>query len=442
MRMRSWLAILLLVLEGCAHIETPPPAARAALAPSGQLRVGLLLGDATQALKDSSGAMKGVGYELGKDLAHQLGVSFKPVLYHSIGALLDQGKAGDWDIAFIGFTAERAKEWDFAPPHVEVEFGYLVPPRSSIVTLEGIDHPGVRVAVQQRSGPDAFLSRAIKHATIVRTPDYNAALQLQKEGKADAIFSIKPILFELSGKEPGSRVLDERPGVVPQALAMRKGRDPAGIAYAREFMEQAKAAGRVRAAIEASDLHGVVVAPVAQFVGSVGDPPILILVRHADKASEPAADPALTAAGAKRAQDLAQVLRDAGVTAIITTQLRRTRETAEPLARAVGITPEVMKVGERALVPNPAPGMHFPPEVTRERADYVKSLEARVHTLSGVVLIVGHDWSVPGLIAALGGPQLPNICASVYDNLFVLTAEDGKARLIQARYGAPTPDCK
>ena len=172
--------------------------------------------------------------------------------------------------------------------------------------------------------------------------------------------------------------------------------------------------------------------------------PVLVLVRHADKAAQPADDPPLTAAGAKRAQDLAATLRTAGVTAIITTQLRRTRETAQPLATALGIVPEVVNVGELALVPNPPADAQFPPEVVKARAEYIKALEPAVRRRSGVVLVVGHDWSVPGLIASLGGPQLPNICGSVYDNLFVLTSAKGKANLIHARYGARTPDtdCK
>jgi phosphohistidine phosphatase SixA len=172
--------------------------------------------------------------------------------------------------------------------------------------------------------------------------------------------------------------------------------------------------------------------------------PVLVLVRHADKAAQPTDDPPLTALGAQRAQDLAAALRYAGVTAIITTQLRRTRETAQPLAAAVRITPEVVNVGERALVANPAADAQFPPDVLAERARYIKLLEPKVRRLSGVVLVVGHDWSVPGLIASLGGPQLPNICASVYDHLFVLTSVKGSTNLVQGRYGAATPDadCK
>lgn len=182
----------------------------------------------------------------------------------------------------------------------------------------------------------------------------------------------------------------------------------------------------------------------AQPADHSGELPTLILVRHADKAAQPADDPLLTAAGAKRAEDLAAVLRAAGVTAIITTQLQRTRMTAQPLATALGIVPEIVHVGERALVSNPAADGHFPPEVIAARAEYVAKLEQAVRRHSGVVLVVGHDWSGPGLIAALGGPQLPNICSSVYDNLFILTPVQGSMNFIRARYGASTPDadCK
>ena len=94
--------------------------------------------------------------------------------------------------------------------------------------------------MQERSGPDAFLSRTLKNAAVVRAASYADTLEMQQLGKADAIFSIKPILYELSSQLPGSRVLDGRPGVVPQALAMPKGRGPA-MAYARTFIEDSKA---------------------------------------------------------------------------------------------------------------------------------------------------------------------------------------------------------
>src|SRR5512134_958496 len=131
MRTTHWLmtAILALLLTGCAGISTAPtPEARQALAPTGKLRVGLQLGSPMHVIGDAaSGDMKGVGFDLGNELARRLGVPFEPVLYPSIGALLDGGKSGAWDVAFVGFSPARAKEWDFTALHLEVEFGYLVP---------------------------------------------------------------------------------------------------------------------------------------------------------------------------------------------------------------------------------------------------------------------------------------------------------------------------
>jgi polar amino acid transport system substrate-binding protein len=263
MRTTHWLmsAILGLLLTGCAGLSTAPtPEARQALAPTGKLRVGLQLGNPLNAIQDSvSGEMKGVAFDLGKELARRMGVPFEPVLYPSVGALLDSGKSGAWDVAFVGFSPARAKEWSFSALHLEVEFGYLVPGGSSISAMTGVDRPGIRVSVQEKSGPDSFFSRTLKNAEVIRASSNPAALEAVKSGRADVMGSLKPILFEMSNQLAGSRVLDGRPGIDPHAMAMPKGRD-LGEAYARQFIEEAKSAGLVMAAIERAGLRGVVVA--------------------------------------------------------------------------------------------------------------------------------------------------------------------------------------
>lgn len=253
-------AVLGTLLAGCAGMgAAPTPEARQALAPSGNLRVGLLLGSPTHVIKDgASGEMSGVGFDLGKELARRMGVPFEPILYPSIGAVLDSGKAGSWDVAFVGVTPGRAKDFDFAPTHLEVEFGYLVPAGSSIVTMADVDRPGVRVALQERSGPDVFFSPLLKNVAMVRASSNPGTLELVKSGRADVMGSIKPILFELSKQYPGSRVLDGRPGIDPHAMAIPKGRE-AGAAYARKFIEDAKSEGLVKAAIERVGMRGALV---------------------------------------------------------------------------------------------------------------------------------------------------------------------------------------
>jgi broad specificity phosphatase PhoE len=150
---------------------------------------------------------------------------------------------------------------------------------------------------------------------------------------------------------------------------------------------------------------------------------LVLLVRHAEKAAEPGDDPPLSAVGAARAQALAAALRDSGVTAVVTTQLRRTRDTAQPIATGRGLTPEVVPIDHGAV---PA------------HADAVAAAVRR-HA-GGVVLVVGHSNTIPAIIAALGGPHLPEICDAAYSNLFILQLGGQEPRLILAHYGVPDPD--
>src|SRR6478672_8321126 len=205
-------ALLALLLIGSASVHATPTAeVRQALAPTGKLRVGLQLGSPHNVIRDpTSGEMKGVGFDLGKELARRMGVPFEPVLYPSVGALLDAGKSGAWDVAFVGFSPARAKEWDFTALHLEMEFGYLVPGGSSISTMADVERPGIRIAVQEKSQPDVFISRTLKNGIVVRATSLAGTVETLKSGTADTLFSIKPSLFEVSNQLPGSRVLNGR----------------------------------------------------------------------------------------------------------------------------------------------------------------------------------------------------------------------------------------
>lgn len=142
----------------------------------------------------------------------------------------------------------------------------------------------------------------------------------------------------------------------------------------------------------------------------------VILVRHAEKASTPAADPPLTSEGEARARALLTAVHDAGVSAIITTQFVRTRSTAAPAAAVLDITPEV---------------------VAAEGATHVQEVAAAILKHAGrVVLVVGHSNTVPAIVAALGAPQPPPICDEAYDDLYVVTIPpSGAARVIHSKYG-------
>jgi broad specificity phosphatase PhoE len=144
----------------------------------------------------------------------------------------------------------------------------------------------------------------------------------------------------------------------------------------------------------------------------------VIVVRHAEKAAEPAADPPLTAAGQARAEALVDAVRGMPVTAVISTNFVRTRSTAAPLAARLGLTTEL--VDARA------------PDHARQVAAGVLA-KHRGET----VVVVGHSNTVPDIVAALGAPKPASICDAEYDNLFVVRVPaSGAATVERRKYGA------
>ena len=157
---------------------------------------------------------------------------------------------------------------------------------------------------------------------------------------------------------------------------------------------------------------------VAPMLPAWAAPDLVVLVRHAEKAAEPGADPGLSPDGEARAQALARALQGLKVNAILTTQARRTQETAAPLAQTTGVQPQVVQARRGAL------------------AEHVRAVADAVRAQHGVVVVVGHGNTVPAVLAALGGPALPDLCETSFHHVFMLRPPAGWAQL---SYGALSP---
>lgn len=123
----------------------------------------------------------------------------------------------------------------------------------------------------------------------------------------------------------------------------------------------------------------------------------IYIVRHAERASDDPQSP-LSAEGHARAARLADILRDAGITAIFVTEYERVAQTAQPTAARLGLTPRV------------------------NGADDTAALVKKVRALgpSARVLIAGHSDTVPEILAALGYATPVTIAKAEYDNLFIV----------------------
>ncbi|HEY0319811.1 MAG TPA: phosphoglycerate mutase family protein [Pyrinomonadaceae bacterium] len=150
----------------------------------------------------------------------------------------------------------------------------------------------------------------------------------------------------------------------------------------------------------------------------------VILVRHAEKADAPREDPPLTEAGVARSQKLASLLASAGVKAIYTSQFLRTKQTAEPLAKQLGITVAPITIQTKQSNPR---------EVSEQS---IRQIVDKIMEHPGdTVLIIGHSNSVPDVIKMLGGDTVPTIDEKKFDDLFIVTVyAKGKAKVVQMKY--------
>jgi polar amino acid transport system substrate-binding protein len=217
-------AIATLFLLGASPtMSSVSPAIRSDFAPTGTMRVGINHGNLVLAQKNATtGEVKGVAVDMAHELGRRLGVPIELVQYTSAGQMTDALGAG--------------------------------------ARVPDVDRAGVRIAVSEKSAYDHFLTRNIKHATLVRGAGNSAGLGLLQAGKADVIAGVRQLLLMDQAKLPGSKVLDDRFMVIEQAMGMPRGRD-AGLQYAKEFIEDVKASGFVARSLEKSGVRGVPVAP-------------------------------------------------------------------------------------------------------------------------------------------------------------------------------------
>jgi polar amino acid transport system substrate-binding protein len=257
--MKLWPFIVALAFVSCASPPAVSPEARSQLAPSGKVRAAINYGNPVLAKKNpGTGELRGVTVDLGRELGRRLGVPVELVAYETVAKLLAGFKSEEWDVAFLAVDPTRG-DFAFSAPYMEVQVTYLVPERSDIRQASQADRPGVRIAVQSKNAADLFLTRELKHAGLVRTTNTAAAFDALKAGSADAFADNRQHLLSVGEANPGYRVVDGRFTSIQHAAAVPASRHAAAD-YLRVFIEDVKASGFVKNALDQSGIRGVEVA--------------------------------------------------------------------------------------------------------------------------------------------------------------------------------------
>ena len=146
---------------------------------------------------------------------------------------------------------------------------------------------------------------------------------------------------------------------------------------------------------------------------STSQPLVVFPVRHGEK-SDRGKDPQLSVAGRERAVILANILRNAKIEYIHSSDYIRTRETAAPTAAGYGLEVEL-----------------YDPRDLPALVEILRKLGSR-H------LVVGHSTTTPSMVELLGGEPNSAINEDEFDRLYIVTiGRDGAASSVMINYGEP-----
>ena len=226
------------------------------LAPTGKLRASINLGNIVLA-QGTPDAPGGVTPELARELAKRLGVPCELKCFDAAGKAFEALKGGQVDIVFLAIEPVRAAEIEFTAPYVIIEGVYAVPQDSKLNAPADVDRPGTRIGVNVNSAYDLFLTRSLKHATLMRSED-GAADFLRNSYEAAG--GVKQSLQKFIAQHPGVRLIEPRFMEIRQAMGTAKGKT-AGAAYLRGFVEEMKQSGFVADALKRSGQADATVAP-------------------------------------------------------------------------------------------------------------------------------------------------------------------------------------
>jgi polar amino acid transport system substrate-binding protein len=214
---------------------------------AGKIRIGLF---SSQFSKDpASGELRGVRPDMARALAARIGVQAVLLERASPLQVIECLKFAACDVVFLPKDARAGDIGDFSFPFLQSEFTFLVPAGSAIHRAADADTAGIRIAAVRGHASTASLTGVIKQAEVVLAANESAAFELVRTNEVHALASTRQFLSKASNELPGSKVLPDRYGAQLNRVVVLKGKAD-WLAYINEFVEETKASGFVRDAIE------------------------------------------------------------------------------------------------------------------------------------------------------------------------------------------------
>jgi polar amino acid transport system substrate-binding protein len=227
------------------------------LTPAGVLRTALNLGNPVL-VQGTTAAPRGVTVDIAHEIAARLGVTAEFRCFGAARESFEATVAGQADICFLAIEPARAAEIAFTAPYVLIEGVYAVPRESPLVTVADVDGEGIRIGVKHGSAYDLFLTRTLRHATVVRGAEGTEAFAADN---LDAAAGVREPMTEFVAAHPQYRLIEGRFMEIPQAVGTVKAKRQETTRFLHDLVEELKATGMVADALRRSGQTAPVAPP-------------------------------------------------------------------------------------------------------------------------------------------------------------------------------------
>jgi polar amino acid transport system substrate-binding protein len=227
------------------------------LTPTGVLRTALNLGNPVL-VQGTTAAPRGVTVDIANEIAARLGVTAEFRCFGAARESFEATVAGQADICFLAIEPARAAEIAFTAPYVLIEGVYAVPRESPLVTVADVDGEGIRIGVKHGSAYDLFLTRTLRHATVVRGAEGTEAFAAEN---LDAAAGVREPMTEFVAAHPQYRLIEGRFMEIPQAVGTVKAKRQETTRFLHDVVEELKATGMVADALRRSGQTAPVAPP-------------------------------------------------------------------------------------------------------------------------------------------------------------------------------------
>ena len=231
--------------------------------PGQALRAVYIGSNPAHAVRDAAtGTVRGAVVDITNEFARRRSVTATLTGAASAQAVIDAVRNGQADIGFVARNPERAGPVQFSQPYMLVQQTFIVSEGSGIKAIADIDRPNRKLGATRADSIALYLARTLKQGQLVEldAPAPDDLRQMLLSGKLDAFGANRQRLSDMLRSLSGVRLLPDDLYGVEQTIIVANDRADL-LAAVNRFIEDIRASGFLRTAIERSGVVGLSVAP-------------------------------------------------------------------------------------------------------------------------------------------------------------------------------------